>query len=142
MKKVLILMFSIGLIFSLGSCNAQETKDSENSEKTDPTITVEKVEVYYFHGTRRCTTCKAVGRVAQALVQNKYGNNKKVEFVEIDYDVPGNEDLVEKFEVTSSGLYVYNGVEVINLTSLAFRYATTDPDKLRDKLTELIDKNL
>ncbi len=139
MKKLLILLFSIELIFSLGSCNAQESKKSEKSNQKS---TIEKVQVYYFHGTRRCVTCKAVGQVSRELVENKYGDNDKVEFIEIDYDVPGNEELVEKFEVTSSGLYVYNGDNDINLTSFAFQYAKTDPDKLRNRLIKLIDKNL
>ncbi len=139
MKKLLILLFSIELIFSLGSCNTQESKKSEKSNQKS---TIEKVQVYYFHGTRRCATCKAVGQVSQELVENKYGDNDKVEFIEIDYDVPGNEELVEKFEVISSGLYVYNGENDINLTSFAFQYAKTDPDKLRNRLIKLIDKNL
>ncbi|RLD79185.1 MAG: hypothetical protein DRJ10_09230 [Bacteroidetes bacterium] len=139
MKKLLILLFSIELIFSLGSCNAQESK---KSEKLNQKSTIEKVQVYYFHGTRRCVTCKAVGQVSRELVENKYGDNDKVEFIEIDYDVPGNEELVEKFEVISSGLYVYNGKDDINLTSFAFQYAKTDPDKLRNRLIKLIDKNL
>jgi len=139
MKKLLILLFSIELIFSLGSCNAQESKKDEKSNQKS---TIEKVQVYYFHGTRRCVTCKAVGQVSRELVENKYGDNDKVEFIEIDYDVPGNEELVEKFEVTSSGLYVYNGKNDINLTSFAFQYAKTDPDKLRNRLIKLIDKNL
>lgn len=139
MKKLLILLFSMELIFSLGSCNAQE---SQKAEQLNQKSAIEKVQVYYFHGTRRCVTCKAVGQVSQELVEDKYGDNDKVEFIEIDYDVPGNEELVKKFEVTSSGLYVYNGKDDINLTSFAFQYAKTDPDKLRNKLVKLIDKNL
>ncbi|OQX77118.1 MAG: hypothetical protein B6D61_07715 [Bacteroidetes bacterium 4484_249] len=139
MKRLLILLFSIELIFSLGSCNAQKSQDGD---KPNQKSGVDKVQVYYFHGTHRCATCKAVGRVSRELVESKYGDNEKVEFIEIDYDVSGNEELVEKFDVTSSGLYVYNGEEDINLTAFAFQYARTDPDKLRNRLIKLINKNL
>jgi len=139
MKKIFAFLFSMGLIFSLVSCNAQE---SQQDEKSIQKSSADKVQVYYFHGTRRCATCKAVGQVSKELVESKYGDNDKVEFVEIDYDVSGNEELVEKFEVTSSGLYVYNGEDDINLTSFAFQYAKTDPEKLRKRLIKLIDKNL
>ncbi len=139
MKKLLILLFSIAIIFNLDSCNEQK---NQQAEKTTKKATIDKVQVYYFHGTRRCATCKAVGQVSEELIEGKYGDNEKVEFVEIDYDVPGNEELVDKFKVTSSGLYVYNGDDNIDLTPFAFQYARTDPDKLRNRLVKLIDKNL
>lgn len=101
-----------------------------------------KVQVYYFHGDRRCETCKAVGKVSKELVASQYGDNKNVEFIEINYDEKGNEALVEKFEVTSSGLYVYNQEKVVNLTTIAFQYAKTDPAKLEAKLKTEIDKDL
>lgn len=138
MKKLFIVLFTVSLAFCFSPSNAQETKLVE--EKVDSKEVI-KVEVYYFHGTRRCETCKAVGKVSQELVEDKYGNNENVSFIEIDFDEPGNEDLVEKFEVTSSGLYVYNQSDVINLTTYAFQYARTNPDKLRSKLRNTINKN-
>jgi len=139
MKKLLILLFSIAIIFNLDSC---DEKKNQQAEKITKKATIDKVQVYYFHGTRRCVTCKAVGQVSEELIKSKYADNEKVEFVEIDYDVPGNDELVDKFKVTSSGLYVYNGDDNIDLTSFAFQYARTDPDKLRNRLIKLIDKNL
>lgn len=139
MKNLLILVFSMALLFSLDSCNAQE---NQQTEKLNQTSAINKVQVYYFHGTRRCVTCKAVGKVSEELVESNYGDNKNVEFIEVDYDAPGNEELVEKFKVTSSGLYVYNGKDKINLTSFAFQYAKTDPEKLQKRLIKLIEKNL
>ena len=139
MKKLLSLLFSVVLIFSLNSAYAQvEGQTEENAEISEKS----KVEVYYFHGTRRCETCKAVGKVSKDLVDKKYGSNENVSFIEIDYDEEGHEALVEKFEVTSSGLYVYNQKEVVNLTTYAFQYAVTNPQKLESKLKNTINKNL
>lgn len=138
MKKLFIVLFTVALAFCLIPSFAQDTKVVE--EQVDSKEIV-KVEVYYFHGTRRCETCKAVGKVSQELVEDKYGDKENVSFIEIDFDEPGNEDLVEKFEVTSSGLYVYNQKDVINLTTYAFQYAKTNPDKLRSKLKNTINKN-
>ena len=125
------------MVFVLTSF-AQDSKTVE--EKVDSKEVV-NVEVYYFHGTRRCETCKAVGNVSKGVVEDKYGDNENVSFIEIDFDQPGNEDLVEKFEVTSSSLYVYNQTDLINLTTYAFQYAKTNPDKLRNKLKSTINKN-
>lgn len=138
MKKLFIVFFTVALAFCLTPSFAQDTKVVE--EQVDSKEIV-KVEVYYFHGTRRCETCKAVGKVSKELVEDKYGDNKNVNFIEIDFDEPGNEDMVEKFEVASSGLYVYNQTDVINLTTYAFQYAKTNPDKLRSKLKNTINKN-
>lgn len=140
MKKIgsslLMLLFVLNVI----ACN--QSQSNNNSSSDDSTVITEKVEVYYFHGTRRCATCIAVGEVTSELVKSKYGNNPKVKFIEINIDESGNEELVERFQVSGSGLHVYNGKNIEDITAFAFQHARTNPDKLKDKLIELIDKNL
>ena len=133
MNSLLVLLFAFNTI----ACNNTQ---SNNTQTSDSTIKTKKVEVYYFHGTRRCATCKAVGSVSQELVESKYKDNPNVKFIEINIDEPGNEELTEKFQVSGSGLYVYNGKDIENITAYAFQYAYTNPDKLKNKLIELIDK--
>lgn len=139
MRRLFIVLFSVASMIFVVSSYAQETN---LGEKKAAELESAKVEVYYFHGTRRCETCKAVGKVSSELVKNEYGDNKDVCFIEVDYDEPGNEALIEEFEVTSSSLYVYNHEKIINLTTYAFQYAKTNPDKLRSRLKTLINKNL
>ncbi len=140
MKKivtpVLILLFVSTAFFC---SNAQSSNNMTSYKKSENTKTV---EVYYFHRTRRCATCIAVGDVSRKLVEEKYGKNANVKYIEINIDEPGNEELVEKFQVSGSGLYVYNGKDIENITAYGFQYARTKPDKLRNKLMELINKNL
>ena len=139
MKKtgntLLMLLFVLNTI----ACNNPQ---SNNNSSSDDSTKIENIEVYYFHGTRRCVTCIAVGEVSSELVKSKYEDNENVKFIEINIDEPGNEELVEKFQVSGSGLYVFNGKDIENITAFAFQYARTNPDKLKDKLIELIDKNL
>lgn len=139
MKKtgntLLMLLFVLNAI----ACNNPQ---SNNNSSSDDSTKIENIEVYYFHGTRRCITCIAVGEVSSELVKSKYEDNENVKFVEINIDEPGNEELVEKFQVSGSGLYVFNGKDIENITAFAFQYARANPDKLKDKLIELIDKNL
>jgi thiol-disulfide isomerase/thioredoxin len=140
MKKagntLLLLLFVLNAI----ACNTAQSNN--NSSLDDSTVITKKVEVYYFHGTRRCATCIAVGEVSSELVKNKYGDNANVKFIEINIDEPGNEELVEKFQVSGSGLYVYNGKDIQNVTAFAFQHARANPDKLKDKLIKLINKDL
>lgn len=139
MKKtgntLLMLLFVLNAI----ACNNPQ---SNNNSSSDDSTKIENIEVYYFHGTRRCVTCIAVGEVSSELVKSKYEDNENVKFIEINIDEPGNEELVEKFQVSGSGLYVFNGKDIENITAFAFQYARANPDKLKDKLIELIDKNL
>lgn len=109
---------------------------------TQDTVVKESVDVYYFHGNRRCETCKAVGSVSQELIESKYKENPNVNFIEINMDESGNEALVEKFKVSGSGLIVYNGKTPVNITAFAFQNAIVNPDKLKNKLIQLINSNL
>lgn len=139
MNKLVTIFMAVGALLLFASSASAQTDQNQAAliEKQ-----AAKVQVYYFHGDHRCETCKAVGKVSKDLVDNQYGDNENVEFIEINYDEKGNEALVEKFEVTSSGLYVYNQKKVLNLTTHAFQYAKTDPDKLEKILKAIIDKNL
>lgn len=131
---ILLCLFAFSTLSFI--CNAgDKTKADVKSE-------MKSIEVYYFHGTRRCETCKAVGVVSKELVKNKYGDNSNVKFVEINIDEPGNEELVKKFQVSGSGLYIYNGHEIVNITVFAFQYAISNPDNLKNKLIQLINRNL
>ena len=135
-NTLLMLLFVINAI----ACNNPQSNN--NSSSDDSTVITKKVEVYYFHGTRRCVTCIAVGEVSGELFKSKYGNNPNVKFIEINIDEPGNEELVEKFKISGSGLHVYNGENIEDITAFAFQYARSNPDKLKNKLIELINKDL
>lgn len=136
MKK--IIHFLTVLFFVFGASTSAKELNASTGIKTE----IKEVIVYYFHGDRRCETCKAVGSVSKSLIENKYGENAKVRFVEINYDEAGNEDIVEKFQVSGSGLIVYNGNRPLDITAYAFQYALVNPDKLKSKLIQLIDRNL
>ena len=140
MKKTGISLLM--LLFVLNAIAFNNPQSNNNSSSDDNTVKTKKVEVYYFHGTRRCVTCIAVGEVSSELVKSKYGNNPNVKFIEINIDEPGNEELVEKFQVSGSGLHVYNGKDIEDITAFAFLHARTNPDKLKNKLIELINKDL
>jgi hypothetical protein len=140
MKKITNILFSLIFTVSAVACNSTQSNNNLSSEQDS--LETKKVEVYYFHGTRRCATCLAVSSVTKDLIESKFGDNSNVKFIEINIDEEENAELVEKFQVTGSGLYVYNGKGIENLTAMAFQYARTKPDKLKNKLIELINKNL
>lgn len=139
MKKIFSILFVV-IFFQTNSSFAVQSDDFFGVQES--VTATDKVVVYYFHGDRRCVTCKAVGSVSQELVESKYKDNPKVKFIEINIDESGNEDIVRKFRVTGSGLYVSNGVDNVNITAFAFQYAINNPDKLKNKLIQLINRDL
>ena len=71
MKKLSFLFILLGVVVAT-SCNAQS--DSKNQTK----YTAEgKVEVYYFHFTGRCVTCKTVEAEAKTNVETIYAEQFK-----------------------------------------------------------------
>jgi hypothetical protein len=140
MNRLKILVIALVLALNWGCA---ENKTETVAEKPAPTIqNSTKVQVYYFHGDRRCVTCQAVGAVAEATVQENFSANPDVVFLDVNIDRAENEKLAEKFQVSGSGLYLFAHEKIEDLTAFAFQNARTAPEMLTNKLTELINQNL
>jgi hypothetical protein len=71
--------------------------------------TVEKVEVYHFHGNQQCTSCIAVGDLAEKTVNASFKNelaSGRLVFAHVNYDLPENAALAAKYNVTGSSLWI------------------------------------
>lgn len=69
----------------------------------------EKIQVFLFHSTQRCPTCIAIGRLSGETVQESFQSELqagKIEFREINIDLPENKELAGKFQATGSALYI------------------------------------
>lgn len=70
---------------------------------------IEKVEVYHFHSTNQCVTCKTVGSNSEATVNAYFANeleSGKIVFAHINIDLPENKALVDKYEAKGSSLLI------------------------------------
>lgn len=136
MKKLSVFVTSsLILLFAVfTSCNSQ-TSQSENTQSAQldgqETATV---TVYYFHGDRRCATCKAVGSVSKQTVADAFGDNPNVVFKDLNIDEAENNELKDKFELSGSGLFVFDGKKKEDLTAFAFQKAVSSPEELTDKI--------
>lgn len=140
MKKYLIILL-MGIFFSSFSAKAQQPET-----KTKSPAVKSKVEVYYFHGDRRCTTCKAVGSVSKDFLTQNYAEEIKagtVFYHDVNYDQAENKELAKKMEVSGSSLLVKKTTEseisIENLTNLAFMYAIANPQKLKNAIKKEVD---
>lgn len=95
------------------------------------------VEVYYFHTSRRCETCKTVESVTKEALKEYYGD--KIELKCLNLDDEANNEIAKKLEVTGQTLLIVSGDNKTNLTNFAFMNARTKPEKLKEKLKETIN---
>ena len=160
-KKVLILPLLILSLFVLAGCsNDNKTyyfkedgtmttiKPSESETSTNK-IQADKIQVFLFHATQRCTTCIAIGKLAGATV-NEYFQNElqsgKIEFREINIDLPENKELAQKFQASGSALFInaiYDGQDHISEDATVWRLTTNEAQfksYLKTKIDTLLDK--
>lgn len=137
MKKAIIFSGSclIMLLAIFTSCNSQTTSSNEEQAAVQSNSQDAKiVTVYYFHGDRRCTTCKAVGSVSQETVEDVFADNSMVVFKDINIEESENNELKDKFELSGSGLFIYDGDTKVDITAFAFQKAVNSPKELTEKI--------
>ena len=70
---------------------------------------INKVEVIHFHGTSQCYSCITVGAYAEETVNTYFADelkSGKITFAHINGKLPENQELVAKYGVTGSSLWI------------------------------------
>lgn len=129
MKKVIFLSFALIIMSSL-ICNAQ-------TAKKETAVSGNQVEVYYFHNTVRCTTCKTVEAEAKADLVSLYGD--QVTFQALNLEDDATKPIAQKLKVSGQTLLIVKGDQKINLTNEGFLYAVTNPAKLKSIIKAKVD---
>lgn len=134
MNAIKLLSFAI-FILSLGvSCKAESTNNNQGTKVKK----ADKIEVFYFHYTRRCATCNAVESVSKEAIAELYGNN--VSFADFNLDEQAGEDKGKEIGISGQTLIIVAGDTKINITNEAFMNARTNPEKLKQVIKEKIDE--
>ena len=145
MKNLIVFTASCTfLMFAVfTSCNSQTSSaDNKKSEIQSEQQKNNMVTVYYFHGDRRCTTCKAVGNVSKETVEDVFADNPNVIFKDINIEEVENNELKDKMEMSGSGLIIYNGETKEDLTAVAFQKAVNSPKELKEKIILTVNELL
>jgi hypothetical protein len=132
-------MFGLALVMTLASlsCNAQDIKKLDAK-----TALSHKVEVYYFHFTRRCHTCESVENNAKLAVEALYKDKVKLgeySFKAINLDEESSKAIAEKLSVGGQTLLVVSGKNKVDITSQGFMNAE-DLDKMKAEIKKAVDK--
>ncbi len=123
------------------NCQSSDKK-TVDSNKKEITSTVRG---YYFHGTRRCTTCKAVEEVTKEIFNDYYETElaeKRISFESINLDEEDSKVLASKLKVSGQTLLFVSDTDTVNLTNQAFMNAVSNPSKLSVLITDEIEKML
>jgi len=136
MKKFFLIIFVLITLVGV-SCNAQ------TNQKSAPEVTKNgDVEVYYFHMTTRCVTCKTVEAEARKNVEMLYADqvkSGKISFTALNLEVATGKSLGEKLGVNSQTLLIVKGDQKINITNEGFLYAVSQPQKFTEVMKSKID---
>lgn len=152
MGKQFIIGFSatigVGILIILAVISFNSVK-TEVSNTDKPIGHADRVQVYLFHATKRCTTCITIGRLASETVVEYFQpeiRDGKVELKEINIDLPENKELAQKFQASGSALYINaikDGQDNISEDVTVWRLTTNEvqfKNYLKDKLENLLGK--
>ncbi len=154
--KNLALYSILAIGISFASCQSNTKKETANAEtevactndcskceKTSETKTVanktEGAGVYYFHGDRKCKTCKAVGEKAKEIAEKM-----NVKFFDINLDQEENKAVAKEFQASGSSLFIKHSKsgEIEDLTTFAFRTALNDTKAYTEKLESILKSEI
>jgi len=135
MKKTISIAILAVVISAFFSANSQTAKATKAIPQPS------KVEVYYFHYTRRCVTCQAVETETQKSILALYPLQAKkglITFKSINLDEKSSEAIATKCKAEGQSLLITSSKKRVDLTDKAFMYAKSNPEKLRVELKKVI----
>lgn len=136
MKALNLFLALIPILFFTATSYSQ-TEQVIDEAKVDKA----KVEVYYFHNTRRCATCNAVEDVTLATIKDNYSEQFKsgeITFTSLNLEEEAGEKVARKLKVSGQTLLLIVDGKKKDLTNDAFMYAKTKPEKLKEKVIKTI----
>jgi hypothetical protein len=159
-KNLFILLLFISVV--LAGCGQQisSVKNNNQAEQKNEAVTknkvnygetsiapetVEKIQVFSFHSTQRCSTCIAIGKLAGETINERFQDelkSGKIEFREINIDLPENKELAKKFRASGSSLFINtitDNEDYIAQDTRVWRL-TSDPVAFKDYLQTKINK--
>lgn len=106
---VLVIAVLLGLQF-LATNKKTEVEGIDTAESIlTQDIKADKIQVVHFHATQQCWSCIVLGEYAHNTLKNRFPDelgSGKIEFLEVNIDLPENSDITEKFKASGSSLFV------------------------------------
>ena len=139
LKKVTVLLISIFCFSCTGKAQNSVSKQQD---------VVNTIEVFDFHTTNRCITCKAIESNTLYTLETYFSEeleNGKITFKVVNIDDKENYELAKKFKASGTSLYLNiinpEKEKQIDLTAFAFTYGKKQ-DVFSERLKNKIEKQL
>ena len=117
--------------------------DSKADVVSDAIVTAgDKVEVYYFHFSRRCVTCIAVENKTREAISALYPEEFSkglITFSSLNLEDEKSKPFAERAEVTGQALIIMSGEFKKDLTAEGFMYANNNFEKLKSEIKKVMD---
>jgi hypothetical protein len=136
--KTFRLIIAILLFSPLIACTSQPTEKQVKVSESNS----DKIEVYYFHFTARCVTCKTIEASAKENLETLYPNQFKqglITFQSLNLEEAPNKTLANKLGVSGQALLIVKGDKKVNLTNDGFMYAVVKPERFKEIINEKVD---
>jgi hypothetical protein len=136
MKRLIVLSFLMLSIYFI-AC-----KPHTNKKEATDSYANNDIEVYYFHNTVRCVTCRTVEAETRKNIELLYPEMVKegrITFTALNLDEETGKSTGERLGINSQTLIIVKGDEKINITNEGFLYAVSKPQKFTDIIKSKID---
>ena len=116
--KIKPVLTVILLVFIAASVVTFLVKQKSPGSETALSQPEANVVVYYFHGNKRCVTCKTIEAYAREAIENNFEKEieqGKLVFKSVNLDIPGNEHYIQDYQLTVKTVIVaryINGKQV------------------------------
>jgi len=103
-----LALAALGGVFAGVAAGAEQKQAAAEAEAAAGDAAGDRqVGVYYFHGERRCKTCRTIEAFAQEVVQGRFAKQLEsgaLAWRAVNFDEPENEHFIEEFDLASSSL--------------------------------------
>lgn len=141
MKKILSVLAIVAVATAVVVILAFRGGDSRE-ETISASLSESKIEIIYFHLTRRCVTCQTVENVAGEAVQELYPSEIEkglIVFRSLNIEEKSSEADAKRVKATGQCLLVVSGDKRVDLTSEGFMHARNNPEKLKEEIKNAVD---
>jgi hypothetical protein len=139
MKKLNLILILLAFAVQAAFLSPEATAQA----KAAKTEVSQKIEVYYFHYSRRCASCIAVEEEAERSLKALYPKAVEqgmVTFISVNIEEANNAPLMKSLGVQGQTLLVVSGDNQENITNAGFLHARSNTDKFRKTLKESVAK--
>jgi len=138
MKTFFIFLISVMFFPGISACGPGTAGEQNRKEIA---ITEGRVEVYYFHFTRRCVSCVNVQKATEKVLKEHYKEeleNGTIVYHEVNLSEPGSREIAQRLGIGRQALIVISGDKAYDLTMQGFMLASRDYNQFKATLDEAI----